>query len=195
MGVDVEMYVKTKTKLSDDKVLDLAFRLAAAFGPEYFWMEREGDRKHHCLSIIKRKKDLFYYIGDIEGYQILRVYLSGRYYGELYERGYFPLYRNVAEWLEYNIPGCEIWYGGDTGADLKHFNNEMRQELWKYYCKNANLPYVGFFDAALSDNDKRPICDLCQKPMIRNGFGPNYAKYYCAGCDYEVELKGEEKKA
>lgn len=61
---------------------------------------------------------------------LLQIRLTGRYYHEDYARGDPVLYAGIAEWLEANIPGCEVWYGGDSGgAEAQPFGPARRRQL------------------------------------------------------------------
>src|SRR3954469_25764452 len=41
------------------------------------------------------------------------VHLASRYYGIGYEAGEIWGFIGVAEWIEFRIPGAEVWYGAD----------------------------------------------------------------------------------
>lgn len=61
---------------------------------------------------------------------LLEMTMPGRYYSEDYDRGDPMLYAAIAGWLEARLPGCEIWYGGDSGGALiEPFDPPRRQQL------------------------------------------------------------------
>ncbi|MFQ6309351.1 hypothetical protein [Lysobacter capsici] len=71
---------------------------------------------------------------------LLEVQMFGRYYGEGYERGDPELYAVVADWLEAQIPGCEIWYGGDSGGvHIEPFDRDRRRRLIEYARARGDL--------------------------------------------------------
>jgi hypothetical protein len=195
MGIDAEMFVKTTIQFTDDEVLDLAYDLASSFGENRFFIKRPGDvfgdESRHCLEIIEEYYQDGPTLKPANGETFIRVYLWGRYYGEGYERGDLPLYINVAEWLESRIPNAEVFYGGDSsGVCAMPFNNEARMKLWKYFCQVNHAPY--YFDKN-DDGTKRPVCDLCKKPLHRYGWGRGFAAFSCSGCSLDIETpnKGE----
>jgi hypothetical protein len=107
MGIDAEMFIKTKKRYSEKEVRLAAVQLYSLYGKDAFCINREGGQ--HCLAI----QDVIEQDGpDIvpkSGEQFIRVFLYGRYYGKEYERGPFYLYKSIAETLEIQFPGCEVW--------------------------------------------------------------------------------------
>ena len=61
------------------------------------------------------------------------VHLFGRYYGKGYENGDVWGYVGIAEWLEFRLPGVEVWYGSDADEYLKAFSKACREELVKHF--------------------------------------------------------------
>lgn len=64
-----------------------------------------------------------------ESYCWLDVNIRSRCYDRWYKRGYFPLFVNIAVWLERQLPGCLLWYGNDCDNILKPFNPVSRADL------------------------------------------------------------------
>lgn len=57
-----------------------------------------------------------------------------RYYGPGYERGDLMFLCSLAEWIETNIPDCEVWYGGDSsGVTIELFDEAARRELKEHF--------------------------------------------------------------
>ncbi|MEH6414078.1 hypothetical protein [Pseudomonas sp. CGJS7] len=61
---------------------------------------------------------------------LLEINLFSRYYDEDYARGDPILIAAVADWLDAQIPGCEVWYGGDSSGVLAApFGRQRRRQL------------------------------------------------------------------
>lgn len=130
---------------------------------------------------------------------LLQLSLFGRYYGPGYERGDILKYCAMAEWLEVNIPGCEVWYGGDSGGccaepfhELKR--RELRNHLYgkegRAYFRHEN-PYI-----ERDGMPRPPACSLCPAGKYcgsRHGWGQNYAAFHCPGCGDSVETHDSGK--
>lgn len=123
---------------------------------------------------------------------LLRVSLWTRYYGIDYERGDILTICAVAEWLEVNLAGCEVWYGGDSsGICAEPFTDSKRRDLRRHLYGTKGRDYF----AAISDHEpfaKPPACGLCPGNRYRGrryGFGRNntWASFSCAGCGSNVE--------
>lgn len=126
---------------------------------------------------------------------LLQLNLWGRYYGPGYERGDILTYCAIAEWLEQNIHGCEVWYGGDSGGvELKRFDAEYREELRKHLYSEEGRDYFNYgFGAA---NCRPKACGLCPGGKYlgsQYGSGCNYAAFNCAGCGKSVESRDNGK--
>lgn len=123
---------------------------------------------------------------------LLEVSLWGRYYGVGYERGDIRFYVGVAEWLEQNISGCTVWYGGDSsGCEAELFDRAARDRLIRH--KNSSKgsdyfrrPWFGAGDGTSTP----PPCGMCPGGVYsgdRYGAGANYAAYSCPGCGKTAE--------
>jgi len=62
-----------------------------------------------------------------------RANLYRAFYSPDYQRGDPPLLVRVAEWLEVNMPGGEVWYGHDGSDDLRPFGPAARAELLAFW--------------------------------------------------------------
>ena len=183
MGIDAEMAVGIEEPLSTEKVKLLAFRLAEAFGASNFalWADEEDVRR--ALNIRTAKN---IHAGPKRHKQILSISLCGRYYGIGYERGDLPLYLAIARWLRSNIEGATVYYGGDNSDTLKELTPTKESALWARFASCGHIPYTGAFD---KEHDG-PLCNACEVPMGRYGWGDNYAAWRCAGCGKQLEKKG-----
>lgn len=187
MGVDAQMVVMNPSPLSERDVRLLSVDLVEAFGTDALfvipdWNEHFGEPRH-ALEIIDAYRQDGDTIHPREGWQMIEVHLWGRYYGPDYARGQWPLYDNIATWLYMRVPGCEVWYGGDSsGICAEHLTIEKRAELWAFFVANGRKPYTGFRSAYLSNKPQRR-CSFCAwSGMVQSGFGQSYQRWYCAGC-------------
>jgi hypothetical protein len=123
-----------------------------------------------------------------EGEWLMELNLWGRYYGIGYERGDLLKYCAVAEWLEQNLPGCVIYYGGDScGVLAEPFNEEMRDQLKAHlYSQNGRDYFKERSSFGRNTNLQRPKpCGLCvpgEDRFNQYGYGASYAAVSCAGC-------------
>lgn len=189
MGVDADMYVRHKGKLTSDQVRRMAGDLSAAFWVDPFWVERPGTQfggkeGRHALSIADEVKPDNW--GGMEhdeyereaGEQVIIVNLTGRYYGPGYERGPWFKYASIARWLRRRISGARVFYGGD--GDCEELTPERENEIWDHFIQHGYDPYHG------NDNADCPTCDFCQRKMWNQSWGPYSAKgYTCDGCGYK----------
>ena len=186
MGIDAQMLIRTREPVSPEQVLKTAYKMCSAFWTDSFWISRDSVPMRHALAIV----DEYLQDGDSifpeDGETLIEVYLFGRYYGKGYERGDLPFYIQVAEFLEYHIPGAKVYYGGDSSGVLAYpFGKQERAELWQHFLEVGHMPYVneGWFNR---EPDKKPICDLCREPMVQNMAGANRRGYICTGCNYSL---------
>lgn len=125
------------------------------------------------------------------GMCILEVSLYGRYYGVDYERGDIIAYCSIAEWLEQNIPGCEVWYGGDSYLDI--FDIPRRDELKAHLYSKHGRDYFSYGGWGYDITKPQP-CSLCPNRTYRgsqygSGMAGKYGAFSCAGCGKNVETR------
>lgn len=119
----------------------------------------------------------------------LSVSLWTRYYGFGYERGDLLTICAVAEWCEENIPGCAVWYGGDSsGVCIEPFTKSRRIELRKHLYSQSGRDYFNY--RGLAVRHPRP-CGLCVDggSFSQYGFGQNYIAVHCSGCGKSFETR------
>lgn len=190
MGVDARMFVGLKEKMEPLAIRHLAADCAAAFGPQKFWIKRPDagyGKAHHVFeenaSCEYSEEDA--YFKDHHAAQWLRVFLWGRYYGEGYERGDFPLYYALAKWIDTRLPGSVILYGGDTGGEYELFDTKRREDLFAHFARVAHKPYRGAF-AGIYGAKSVPLCDFCQVPLVNYGGGQGDIFYRCDSCEFKA---------
>lgn len=122
------------------------------------------------------------------GEQFIEVHLWTRFYGPGYERGDWPAIRATSEWLERHIPGCEVYYGGDSsGICAAHLDGPAREHLTTHYLTHGHEPYRGGRGSA-------PIhCDFCLRGMHDVGGGQGRRFWRCDGCDLKTITVGAER--
>ena len=197
MGIDAEMFIKTRQKLSNKSVRSLSVDLCEAFGSDKFFLQRKEDK--HALSIsssINQDSNEVPEIIPNNGETFIEISLWTRYYGDNYERGDVCLILNVANWFKNRLPDCEVWYGGDSsGVEFEQLTEEKINEIWNHFCLVGHKPYErGFGDDNSSLNNdgcSNPKCDFCNVKMLRYGWGPNYAAYRCYGCGLNMKTDKE----
>ena len=160
MGVDANMSFSTQRKLSDEDIGKLASKFYDAFQSLVYL---DTFRKCICRSY---KNPEFEYM----------VNLSGRYYGPGYERGPIYAYVAIAEWLEHNIPGCQVFYGGD--GNLDKFGPEERESFKHYFFELGHSPYLNF--GSLARDLKCLHCVDWNIANVGGGRGDEFLR--CSGC-------------
>lgn len=123
---------------------------------------------------------------------LLELSLYGRYYGEDYERGDILTYCAIAEWLEVNIPGCAVLYGGDSsGVCAEPFTEARRRELRHHLYSEGGRDYFNH-DGMRDRHLQPPACGLCPGGRYRGsqcmfGGGGNTGGFHCRGCGKSVK--------
>src|SRR3990167_10538523 len=193
MGISVEMFAVTKSKITQEQIVDLSYQLSCAFGYDNFFTlrkENESSPEYRALEVVEAIGVLFdediTEITPKDDETFIRVSLNGNFYSIGYERGDFGLYKNVAEWLEVKIPDAAIYYGGDSVYPIL-FDKETREFLWKHFCEVNTAPYYEIFQKSKN----RPICDFCNHKMYQYSFSSNAneAKYLCNGCGSRLQTE------
>lgn len=207
MGVDARMMVKLHRRenwLTEDQVRQLSYELASSVGAEQFCIVWNGDfdfwpNGRHALEIkspLSKDEADDYESPELEGEvvwhqdgdpviaaqdeQFIEVHLSGRYYGEGYERGNWPVIKSIVEWLRIRIPYGTIYYGGDSsGICLEHMDTTAVARLTRHWAINGRRPYVHYGYRSGNTID----CPHCKAPMANCGGGRGYDFLWCDGCD------------
>jgi hypothetical protein len=205
MGIDATMFVKNRgAALSEADVRTLSADLVAAFGTNRLFVIKPGDKPHypqgrHALEIVQ---DIQFDGGTVEPespvVQLIEVHLWGRFYGPGYERGDWPTYDAICQWLELRLPFAEVWYGGDSsGVVPVWMAEEFRESMWLHFSQFGHDPYTNVFNspnpfvqAFKTATPARRICDFCgDRPMDHYGHGKDYQAWRCAGCGRDEETK------
>jgi hypothetical protein len=203
------MYFATDKEIFTDDLLSLAIDLHEAFGGGvvHVWRGfnasdglksladalRPTDDARHCITAISEYEQDGPTIKPGPGEYFYEVHLWGRYYGKGYERGDLPSILAVDQWLGLRVPGCRVYYGGDSGGVLaKELTLTYRAELWGHFCKCGHEPYRTNWQC-YDIMDSRPVCPLCKIEMRRFGGGNTYAAYECRGCGHSIETHDSGK--
>lgn len=188
MGVDAEMFVRTRQNYTGEQVRKMAHNLAEAFGHKRFMISRPGEwdfypNGKHCLELVDEYEQDGPSEFPAEGEQLIQVNLYTRYYGRGYERGDWPFIYSVARWLEARIPDAKVWYGGDSSGVLAYpLDDATKDELWTLFCGVGHEPYTHFFGRQA----KRPNCDFCGAPMVEYYWGRPTVGFSCHGCGHRL---------
>jgi hypothetical protein len=209
MGIDARMLVRNVRSdvVSDEWLKELSWRLCESIGAEHFFISADPTEPRLALD----RADADWCADDdasatgAEYYQdgatvyagpgecLLRVSLWSRYYGKGYERGDILVLSATAEWLEANIPGCEVWYGGDSsGVCLELFDDYARRAFRSHLYSASGRDYYKSFGLGAKDLGHPEPCVLCPGGTyrgIRNGYGPTYAAFSCHGCGRQAETQ------
>lgn len=149
MPVGVEILIRLNERPSDDQLQSWRERALREFSSE----EKISSLTYHG-SVISVENDSFSYRGpliyvedwvpfnDEEGVW-LNLNLMHAYYGLNYERGDIKLFVRCAEWIEANLPNCQVFYGSDASdSDFVLFDVKARRKLLRYYELVGRKPYL-----------------------------------------------------
>lgn len=204
MGIDATMIVVINRKITEDERRRWSYLFGSAFADK-LWIGYDEKIRNKPLDYPKNYRNsnpnphVYEQDGDdfviSKEHTMLEVPLSSRYYGKGYERGPLFNYIAMAEFLEFLIPECRVYYGGDSsGVCLELFDKSAREDLIKHFIKNnGRNNYLRAFDA--DKNKNTPDCPVCEVNMFRNGWGNNYSLYTCAGCGWMISTKDGITKA
>ena len=158
MGLDAQIIVALRRSMTDDEIKKLGYKMGSGFGEWNF-----GEEPLYRLT----NEDVSWPPGTIT---MLEVGVIGRYWGEEYTRGNIVLYLAIAGWLEYNIPGCSVYYGHEDEDSPAIFNYGVRQVMWKQFCDVGCQPFW--------ESGTGPLCPICNVAM----HGPIRSQFWCRGC-------------
>lgn len=193
MGVDCTMYVLPATPLSDKERKRLSGELNSRV-PHFFWITHKGERGYepeyegHALMPATDQYDAEYcgFVDAPEG--LLRINTMSRYYGPGYERGHWPSIKLVGELLDALLPGCKVWYGGDSGGTLDLFTAEVREDIHLHFIHKGHTPYRGYTGPWEKGSQS---CSFCgDRPMNNVGGGGDKSFWSCDGCGYQIVTRG-----
>lgn len=188
MGIDAEMFVRTRAPITEDFVRRLGYELGRSFGRDRFWISRAGqydDQPHYrgAAAVVEKYEQDGDDIVPEPGETFIRIYPTTRYYGAGYERGDLPFLIMLAWWLESKVPGGAVWCGGDSsGVCAEPFGVKERADLWAHFLSNAHEPYNGF-----GRSEERIVCPDCVEPMVQYGSGGGWTMHVCDGCGWRRE--------
>lgn len=169
MGIDTIMLAATNQPITDDEMRNLSWKMGVAIGSGQFW----GRRALVVTDSYQAKA----------GYaQTIEVSQGWRYYGPGYERGPFEVIYMAAVWLEHNIPGADVFYGGDSDDKTNPFGVEQRDQLLAHWLEHGHWPYRSGFGKCKGGYE----CEHCKKPMGNSGGSASVDYYTCAGCGWDI---------
>jgi len=189
MGIDAEMFIRTKETISDESLIERAWRMCATFGWDKFWVNPDNGRR--ALMFVDQWEQDGPTLQPSNGETFIKVSLCTRYWGPGYERGNLSLLITLAEWWERVFPSSEVWYGGDSsGVCAAHFDKDMRSQFLDHAASKDGFAYRLGFDL----NGERPqVCAFCgNAPMSTCRWGKGGTGSVCLGCGLHRLVSGHE---
>lgn len=214
MGVDARMFARLRgeNRIKPEQVLPLSVDLCKTIGAGHFMITKATEyafgHPHHALSLVEPLDDKTaadYETPELAGKvvwlqdgepavaepdeQFLEVHLMTRYYGPDYARGNWMTIRTVAEWLEFKLPGAQVWYGGDSsGICAAPFGPAERALVNRFFLETGHRTYRDYFRGTFAIGVSAPRCDCCEIAMSDTGGGGPDGRtfWYCDGCDGKV---------
>lgn len=205
MGIDAQILVRgvSNDTVTDDWLREMSWQLGRSIGAEKFFLSADDGRMaiektNSRYAETEEPPGSVYYedadepIRANRGECLLEVNLWTRYYGIGYERGDLLTLCAIAEWLEYNIPGCEVWYGGDSsGVCAMPWPDDERRKLREHLYGEGGRQYFRSW-CKRDEYGLPPACSLCPGGEYRGwrgGVGNNFASFNCGGCGKTVETR------
>jgi len=212
MGVDARILVKiTKPEswLTPEELRRKSAMLTAVIGSNKFFLEPEENR--HALSFVKdeQAKWAAKYPNEYQEFdpngpaiygqdgpdvvakpneQFIECHVWGRFYGEGYARGDWQSLSFIMMWLIFNIPDCEVWYGGDSGGcELEKMTSPRMKEMTQFYLTSGNESYWM--------NEKcQYTCEFCGIGIVNSGGGGEVGFYHCNSCGGQPLVAGGDHR-
>lgn len=176
MGIDINMWVKSKKKYEEAELKELNYRFmeATSISSRVTAIELETSG----------------YVPD-DGFFYYDIYSPFRYYSEGYARGPWDSITTAINWLRYNFKDSEILYGGDCMVDeCPILTKERQNEIDEFWFKSGGLTYR----ERKPDNElfaqKCPNCDVLMNQYMWSG---GNGELICLGCKYKIETKDQGK--
>jgi hypothetical protein len=185
MGIDINMFVRTKEPVTETEVRKAAIDMCAVFGVDRFWLDRKNGR--HALAVVPEVEQDGPTIRRKKGETFILVYTFGRYWGEGYERGDLAFVIAVSMWLETRFPSSEVWYGGhSSGICAELLDAHARKKLVAHAAsKNGADYHRPHPNPFLSEQQQDPpqYCEFCAgEQMTPCRWGGGGTGYVCQGC-------------
>lgn len=210
MGIDSQMLIRGVKReiVTSDWLKEQSFYMCTALGAGNFMLSRhpaitmtcDYDDEYNAISNGKHYMDDG--PAEFEAFDwecLLEVHLWSRYYGVGYERGNLPIIVATAEWVEQNIEGAEVYYGGDSsGVEMKRFGRSEREELKRHFYSKDGRNYSFFADKGPIAEAGPSACELCPYGSFNGrkcGFSGDgsYSAYHCTGCGKTFTSRDHKK--
>lgn len=198
MGIDARMLIRVPRQVTDEEIKLWSWDLAERLQAKNFVINEDHGAISRSEHWDRRypSGQAYYQDGDDiiakPGETLLKVHLWTRYYGPGYERGDLFFLIGCAEWIERNIPGAAVWYGGDSsGVCAEPWGKEERQKMLDHFYSPHGRDYYNSFGSSRDAIPPFPKCPKCVESRAprRYGFGGDYAAYYCPGCGRDEETR------
>ena len=199
MGIDAQMFVRTRAVVTTEQVREWAWRACAVFGRGRFSVIRPESGHEDYWPKGCRALEIVPYYGqdgpDITpepGETLIEAFIATRYYGEGYERGDVAFLLTFAAWLERVIPGASVFYGGDSsGVCAQPFGPAEREAMLRHAASRDGARYrtISWFGGA------SPRCEFCDAEMTGSMSGPGVRGYHCLGCGLHTLVRDDGSSA
>ena len=192
MGIDAEIHFTTHKPLTREELANLCYRLHDCFPDETSVVRCDGRNvgpiKRHCIAASEWSEECdegrHSTPADPCRYE---VSLGGRYYGDGYERGDWPVLCAIMDWLVRQPCVSDVFYGSDCGNFFERFA-DVRDSISAIFATVGHLPYL------IGKKGDSPSCPDCGQKMWNSGWRNHRTMYSCSGCGYtDWEAVGEAK--
>lgn len=133
MSIAAEMFVRTPDPLTDEQMAALFVRLASA-GTRAFWLE--GPEEIPRDRMVRTASPITDDAASDDGLW-WRIPVWGSLHYTNYQRGDLWAFVAVAEWLERNVLGSQVFYGGDAWSHPLPFGKPEREALIQEWAAQA----------------------------------------------------------
>jgi hypothetical protein len=137
MPTNPEIFVTLDQPISEDIVKRLASDLSEALG-----RDRLQDYDGRGVLVLERESDHHLLPEQLPSAEsVLSVRLCTPYYGQGYERGFWPEIAATLEFLRHRLPAARVWYGPDGTDQVEQVSSEFLDRLWDYWSRYGGRPY------------------------------------------------------
>lgn len=191
MPVFAEIYATTDVVL-DDREVRLLARDLVQFVPDYE-MRVVVQTGRYPLTKVDLVAEPWHAedLPPVDAATILEVNWGASYYGQGYERGYWPEFAAVIEFLRHRVPSCRVWYGSENGSKPVEMTQDAMENIWHYWSVNGGRPYATRYK--LLPHDGLPPCSSCQGATEFLTFGAaDGTVVFCPSCG-QMQVKEKDQ--
>ena len=144
MPVDALIYVTTDEPMEDARIAEINAELVDMFdGGDFLGLGDSDFARQRCRLT---RADAGGYAEQVSGLSspradLLEMTLAVPYYGLGYERGHWPTFAALLEFLRRRVPKARVWYGRDDGAEVARVTDSSMDAMWSHWAANGSRPY------------------------------------------------------